>query len=370
MKNYTGLIIDINCILENYRTIKKLVGASAIIAVVKADAYGHGMEPVVTALEKEHEKPILYAVAKLSEALSLRESFPDIGILLFEPLNTENIEAISQAGIVGTIATEDTNDIMDLAACIHEKIQVHVKVNTGMNRLGVQWNSCTALFKQLKKYPNLLVDGIYTHLADSDNADATYTEMQIDRFNICLKDLKDAGITPGLIHAANSGGILFHPRAQYQAVRPGISLYGYYPSHLKQAVVLKPGMELRSFIESIRTVEPAESVSYAKLYMSTCKMRVATIPLGYADGIPRNLSNKLQVIVGGKLFSQIGRVTMDRIIIEIGEEPVKIGDEVILLGKTGDLIVDAWDWSDYLQTIPYEITCSLNSKRMAKFYKI
>ncbi|MBI5727805.1 MAG: alanine racemase [Ignavibacteriales bacterium] len=370
MKNYSGLIIDINCILENYRAIKNQVGASAIIAVVKADAYGHGMEAVVTALEKEKEKPLMYAVAKLSEALSLRECFPDIRILLFEPLSLVNVEAISKAGIVGTIATEESNDIMDLAACIHENIQVHVKVNTGMNRLGVQWNSSVALFNQLKQYPDLIVDGIYTHLADSDNSDATYTEMQIDRFNMCLNDLKDAGITPGLIHAANSGGIWFHPRAHYQAVRPGISLYGYYPSHLKSAVDLKPGMELHSFIESIRTVEPDESVSYAKLYMSTCKMRVATIPLGYADGIPRNLSNKLQVIVGDKLFSQIGRVTMDRIIIEIGEEPVKIGDEVILLGRTGDLTVDAWDWSDNLQTIPYEITCSLNSKRMAKFYKI
>lgn len=370
MKTTSGIYINVENIAFNYQQIKKAAAGLPVIAVVKADAYGHGMQAVVRRLEQEADKPLLYAVAKLSEALELRQSFPDVAILLFEPVSKENVETIAAANITGTITQTNLDEIRTILDKVNTTLNVHLKINTGMNRLGVSIDEVVGVYQDCGKVSAINLTGLYTHLADSDNTDYSYTERQHSRFVKVLNELREAGIQPGLIHACNSGGIWFHKNMHFNAVRPGISLYGYYPSSYKGEYELKPGMDFISSLESIRLVEAEESVSYALGYISKSPMRIGTLPFGYADGIPRIMSNRMQVLINGRYFPQVGRITMDRILIDLTNAPeVKVGDSVILLGHSGEAKIDAWDWSKWAETIPYEITCSLNCKRMPKFYK-
>lgn len=362
--------INLRNLVYNYTALKRKAGNRKVMAVVKADAYGHGMIKVVEALEKlGNDKPAYYGVALTEEAIELRKSrITKAPILTFSPFSINEIDDYYKYKIYPTIVT--TKQIDELRkANLAKPLRIHINVDTGMGRLGIKHDEAVNAITKLSKLQNVVIDGIYTHFATSDERDKTYTKLQISRFNKVLDELHSRNIKTGIVHSANSGAIIDHEEAYYDMIRPGISLYGYYPSQeTSESVKLKPVMSLITHVSNIKKLREGESVSYGRIFTAPKDMSVFTVPVGYADGYNRNLSNKARAIKGDNLFTQIGRVTMDRIIFDPGNTKVKVNDKIILLGSNKYHKFDAWDWSEILNTIPYEITCNI-SKRVPRIYK-
>lgn len=359
--------INLNHLIYNYNQIRKKT-KTKIIAVVKADAYGHGMIECVKALENCKEAPEYYAVALLEEAIELRESnVTNKPILCFAPLDLLEIENYTKYNIIGTI--NDFYRLNELSKItLNNELTVHIKIDTGMGRLGLKYDEVDLFIKKIRKIKNLNVEGLYTHFACSDERDKTYSYFQLDSFNKIISVFRENNVNPKIIHAANSGAILDLPETYFDAVRPGIALYGYYPSkETSESIKLKPVMTLISQITSIKKIKAGESVSYGRLFVAEKDTLIATVPIGYADGYNRNLTNKSIGFIGKNKVKQIGRVTMDRIMFEIKDKNIKLGNKIILMGKSGNNKFDAQDWSEILNTIPYEITCNI-SKRVPRIY--
>ncbi len=353
----------------NYLNIKKKVKKSSVMAVVKADAYGHGMLRVVEALESLGEKkPAYYGVALLEEAIELRKSkLTASPILTFSPIDKEEIPEYLKYNVMPTLSSVEQVGILKNYNG-RKPLKIHVNVDTGMGRLGLNYREAFEIIKEVSTYGNVKIDGIYTHFATSDEKNKSYALTQLGRFNDVLRDLHAEGIPTGIIHAANSGAILDLPVAYFDMVRPGISLYGYYPSlETTESIRLKPVMKLTSKITTLKKVRKGESVSYGRIYFAKRDIVAATVPVGYADGYNRLLSNKGKGIVKNKVVNQIGRVTMDRILFDVTDVNIKIGDEIVLMGVEKNQNFDAWEWSKILNTIPYEITCNI-SKRVPRIY--
>jgi alanine racemase len=365
-------LIDISNLKQNFHNIRKRIKDVRIMAIVKADAYGHGVMETVKALNSLPEKPEYYGVAILEEAIELRRNYVDQPILIFNPVIENDSEMFSKYDLISSVFNEKHLSILKKANHIGgRKIKVHVKVDTGMHRLGIDYREAFDFVKKLNRDKSFLVDGIYTHFASADEQDKSYVYLQLKRFKEVLEHLKAEGINYGIAHAANSGAILDVPEAWLDMVRPGILLYGYYPSEeSSESIELKPVMSLISYIESVKQIDKNESISYGRKYFTKKKTNIISVPIGYADGYTRGLSNKSRAIVSGKYIPQVGSVTMDRIMFDIGNENCKIGDEVILLGKEKEsgLQFSAWDWCKLVETIPYEVMCGI-SKRIPRIYK-
>ncbi len=369
----TKAIISLENLKNNFLNIRKKVGDRKVMAVVKADAYGHNVKIVTDLLNSLKDKsPEYFAVALLEEAIELREIGVKKPILVFDPVCEEQAADFIKYNLIATIFNrQQINYLVNAKSKLNHKakIKVHVKIDTGMNRLGLNYNEATDFISFANKKNELMIDGIYTHFATSDVRNSGYTKTQIKRFDAVISELKLKNLNFGLIHAANSGAIIDFPEAYYDMVRPGISLYGYYPSHkTSESIKLFPVMSLVSKVSSVKYINKGETVSYSRKYKANKKTKIISVPLGYADGFPRALTNKAYGIIKGKLYSQIGTVTMDRIMFEVGNDDINIGDNVILLGSDGKNKIDAWDWSDILKTIPYEITCGI-SKRVPRTIK-
>ena len=372
----TYAVIDLSKLKSNFLNIRKKVKKSRIMAVVKANAYGHGVNEIVGALQSlEDKKPEYYAVALADEAVELRKLKIKQQILVFEPLTKEESELIFRYNIIPTVFSDQHLQIL-----LHSKrrnnirqkdkrIKIHVKIDTGMNRLGIKYNNAADFIEKINNNKNFLIDGIYTHFATSDEKDKTFAKLQLKRFNDLIADLKKRNIKFGLVHAANSGAILDMPDSYFDMVRPGISLYGYYPSlETSESIPLKPIMSIYSFVTSVKQIEKGETVSYGRLFTAKRRTKIISVPIGYADGFNRNLTNKATAIINGKIYKQVGRVTMDRIMFDVGNDDIKLNDKVTLLGKSNNLEITAWDWGKILNTIPYEITCNI-SGRIPRVYK-
>jgi alanine racemase len=237
-----------------------------------------------------------------------------------------------------------------------------------MNRLGINYKDAFKALWDLSKNDRVIIDGIYTHFATADEEDKYFANLQLQRFSELLKKLKDNNINYGLAHCANSGAILDLPNSYFDMVRPGISLYGYYPSQqTSESIRLKPVMSILSKLSTIYSIKKGEYVGYGRLFKAKNNTECGTVSMGYADGLLRGLSNKIEVIIGDKKYSQIGRVSMDRISVNLNKSKLRIGQKVILLGSSKNCKIDAWNWSNILETIPYEITCGI-SKRVIRKY--
>lgn len=363
----TFAIIHIKNLIFNFNQIRKKALKSKVLAVVKADAYGHGVSQVVSALDGLKNSPEYFGTALADEAIEVRR-ISQKPILVFEPLSFDNINDIFSYDLESTIFSDNHLKLISKTE-FPNKLKVHIKIDTGMGRLGVDYKSAVDYIKRISKNSKIEIKGIYTHFASSDAKNKKFAKLQLERFNSIIASLKNEKIKVGLIHAANSGAIIDLPEAHFDMVRPGISLYGYYPStETSESIKLKPVMSLISEVDSISQKEKGEAVSYNSLWRAKTKTNVATIPIGYADGFNRNLTNKSKVIIGGNVYNQVGRVTMDRICVNIENDDYKVGERVILLGNKGEIKIDAWDWSKILNTIPYEITCAI-SKRVPRVYK-
>jgi len=373
----TYAVINLSNLKYNYLNIRKKIKNVKVMAVVKADAYGHGVRQVVNALDSMGKKrPDYYAVAINEEAVELRQFKIKQPILIFDPVDYEQAEDIFKYNLIPTVF--NYNHLSVLKKGIKEfgrkykisgKIPVHIKIDTGMNRLGIDFDKAEDFILKISRSEEFFIDGIYTHYATSDEKDKKFALLQTKRFSDLLLKIKQAGINYGLAHAANSGAILDLPGSYFDMVRPGISLYGYYPSkETSESIPLKPVMSVISHVTSVKEIKAGETVGYGRLFKAGKKTKIINVPIGYADGFNRNLTNRSRAIIKDKYFNQIGRVAMDRIMFNIKGEDIKYKDEVILLGEKKDKRITAWDWCKVLNTIPYEITCNI-SKRVPRIYK-
>ena len=361
--------IDLDAIAFNVRQTRALVGPNVrICAAVKADAYGHGAVPVSrTILENGIE---MLGVATLEEALDLREAGISAPILLLQCTPAGDIPEIVRNDLSTMVCSRSfASRLSDEAIKADKRVKVHIKVDTGMGRVGVQADETVSLARELSTMPGIEIEGIFTHFACADEDEQAFTHQQIADFHDVIQAVEAAGIHIPFRHAANSAGMLNVPESYFNMVRPGIMLYGLYDSgfvsrtpELRQALTLKTGIV---FLKEL----PAEStVSYGRTYTTRRRSLVATIPIGYADGYNRRLSNTAHVLVRGVRVPIIGRVCMDQTMLDVTDVPgVSIGDEVVLYGKQGDQLITMEEIESLLGTISYEIVCSL-SKRVPRVY--
>ncbi len=373
----TYAVINLSNLKYNYLNIRKKIKNVKIMAVVKADAYGHGVRQVVSALDSlGSKKPEYYAVAINEEAVELRKYKVKQPILIFDPVDSEQAEDVFKYNLIPTVfnnnhlsVLRDGIKIFRQKYKIKKRIPVHIKIDTGMNRLGIDFDKAFEFVVKISNSNEFIIDGIYTHFAASDEKNKEFAVLQQNRFSELLQKLRDRGISYGLAHAANSGAILDMPEAYFDMVRPGISLYGYYPSlETSESIRLKPVMSVVSHVTSVKEIKAGETVGYGRLFTAKRKTKIINVPIGYADGFNRNLTNRAKAIIRGKFYPQIGRVAMDRIMFNVKDDDIRYKDEVLLLGEKKGKKITAWDWCEKLNTIPYEIICNI-SRRVPRIYK-
>lgn len=361
--------IDLSAIAFNIRAIKKQVHPAQIMAVVKADAYGHGVIPVSkTSLENGAK---YLGVALVEEGIELRNQGFLEPILVFGGAFDYQLEDFLKYNIDATIYTNEiARALSELAQQSNQHATVHIKVDTGMGRVGVPWEHALGFIKFVHQLKGIRLKGLYTHFATSDERDKTFTNLQFGRFKQIIQELEKINIDIPLKHAANSGAILDMPETYLNMVRPGVMMYGYYPSNeTSERIAIKPAMTFKSHVSYVKEVPENFSVSYGRKFVTPKPTRIATVPVGYADGYNRLLTNKAKVTIQGKKFPVVGRVCMDLILIDIGkDQSIQIGDEVILFGRSEQNAFTVNEICQLIDTIPYEVTCWI-SKRVPRKYK-
>ncbi|MDR1374546.1 MAG: alanine racemase [Treponema sp.] len=361
----TRAIIHLDRFRRNIETVRDKVGSRLICVPVKAGAYGHGALPMARAALEAGAGYL--ATATVEEGMELRAGGVTGPILLLSVPLIEEIPRLVSSGLIPLTADKEFAAAAAAAAGREGiRLPVHLKIDTGMGRIGCRPEEAAELGRYIQSLKSLEYAGTATHLAVSDSAadaDTGYTRRQLARFGEAVESLKQAGVDPGIIHAANTGGVVFHRESWFDMVRPGILLYGYAPAG--SALQTEPVMELVSRITFIKTVRKGESVSYGRLWTAPEDRIIATIPLGYGDGFPRALSGNYQVYIRGRHYPLAGRICMDQCMIDLGTgTDIGRGEEVTVFGGAAP---GAGYVAGLLGTIPYEITCNIN-KRVPRVY--
>ncbi len=362
--------VNMDSVVFNLRQIRGLLSrTTSIMAIVKADAYGHGAVEVSRAVLEEGVSYL--GVAFLDEAIELREAGIDAPILILGYTQPEYADKVIEYGVTQTVYTHElAESLSKSAARVGKPARVHVKVDTGMNRLGVPYRTACRFVEDVFHMRYLEVEGIFTHMSSADEKDKGYTEKQFKRFVNVLDELKKKGVYIPLKHVANSATIIDLPNMQMDMVRLGVALYGLWPSNEvdRSRISLREVMELKTEIVYVKSVPEGEFVSYGRAYRTTRPSRIATVPLGYADGFLRRLSNRAEVLVKGRRVPVVGRVCMDHFMIDVTDVPgVSIGDEVVVFGRQGEEFISIDEVASHLDTINYEVPC-LVSKRVKRVY--
>lgn len=357
--------VDLAAIRHNARALAGVAAPAGLCAVVKAWGYGHG--PVEVARAALEGGASWLAVALVEEGRQLREGGVEAPVLLLSEPPAAAMAEVVAARLTPTLYTGAGLAAATAAARAAGRVlDVHVKVDTGMHRVGAPPAEAVALALEAARRPELRLEGFWTHLAVADEVDDPYTGEQLGRFAAAVADLGAAGLRPPLLHAANSAGALWHPGARWDLVRCGIALYGLAPAGAATAPTadLRPAMSLVARVSYAKRVAAGERLSYGLRYRLAEDSVVATVPLGYADGVPRALSAAGgQVLVGGRRRPIAGTVTMDQILVDCGPDAeVAAGDEVVLIGRQGDESIDAWDWAERTGTIAYEVVCGVGGR--------
>ncbi len=352
--------INLNNLTRNLNQIKKLLSPSTnIMVTIKADAYGHGLIPVAKRLVSDGVD--FFGVASIDEGIKLRSEGVGLPILILGLILKKDIEPVFKYKLTTTVCDEEFALFLNNEARKFGKpANVHIKVDTGMGRIGVLHQDAEKLVKKIHRLKFINIEGIFTHFAFAD-MNKRFTLYQIDLFNRLIQRLnKDAIIIP-LVHAANSMGVIDYKSSHFNMVRPGLVIYGLHPAeNLK--IKLKPVLSLKTRVIFIKNVPAGFGISYGHDYVTRKETRVATLPVGYGDGYPRNLSNKAPVLIKGRRFKVCGRICMDQIMVDVGDFPVKIGDEVVLIGSQGKNKITTEELAQISGTIPYEIVCGLGSR--------
>jgi len=360
--------IDLAALRFNIHGICQKVAPAKVMAVVKANAYGHGAVAVANASLRAGATYL--GVARIEEAIELRENGITAPLLVLGGILPEQIDAFLNYNIEITLYS------WSMAALVAERYKrlkpaarIHVKIDTGMGRVGVPWQEATALIEKIIQLPQIELVGVCTHFATSDEADKTFARLQLRRFNQVLGQLKRKQITIPFIHAANSGAILDLPATYFNMVRPGIMMYGWYPSgETSESIPIKPVMTFKTKVLYVKNIAAGESVSYGRQFITSKPTRIATLAVGYGDGYNRLLTNQGTVLIRGEKYPVVGRVCMDLIHADIASnQEIQPGDEVVLFGRQGAEEVSVYEICEKLHTIPYEVCCWV-ARRVPRVY--
>ena len=357
----TYVTVDLEVIAANYRKIREKAGVR-VMAVIKADGYGHGAVPIAKKLEKECD---FFGVATLSEAVELRNAGVTAPILVLSPMHPETFERAVQLDLRPAIfCYEDAVALSEVAQKLGKTAPFHIAVDTGMSRIGFQVTETDAdICKKICQLPGLQAEGLFSHFATADGVDLTKTNAQAEKFRAFDEMLKARGIAIPIRHLDNSAGIQKFG-AHYEMVRAGIILYGLEPSCHVDITGLKPALSWYSRVAFVKILEPGREIGYGGTFVTEKPTRVATVPVGYADGYRRALSNKFYVLVRGQKAPILGRICMDQLMVDVTDIPnVKIGDQVTLLGET----ITAEEMGEAAGSFNYETVCAIG-KRVPRYY--
>jgi alanine racemase len=374
--------VDLNALTSNFNAISSYLHretsfnreagrgpalAPAIIAVVKANAYGHGARRVAAALQSAGA--IMLAVADIEEGVDLRQSGIHAPILVFGALSVSDLDGVFDYDLTPTISSPTAGQALQAGA---EKrgatLRYHLKIDTGMNRLGFRHDNLTRTLPALLSSRNLALDAVHTHFGTADEPGHELFETQRTRFEAATRTLDDLGAGPRLRHAANSAALLRDSRVWYDFVRPGLLLYGVVPPPLASTIDVTPVMSLTSRVVAVKGIRVGETVGYGGRFTADRPVTLAVIPAGYADGLDRRLENHGHVLIRGKRAKIVGAVSMDMLTVDVTDiDGVGTGDEVVFLGSQGGERIDAREMASWIGTIPYEILCRLGSRVERKY---
>ena len=363
--------VDLDAVRHNAAVLVDRALPAGLMAVVKADGYGHGAVAVALAALDGGAKWL--GVALVEEGVELREAGIEAPILLLSEPPPATAGAVVAARLTAVVHTRRWIEALAKATadagCV-EATPVHLKVDTGMHRIGCAPAEALDMARAVRKHRELTLDGLLTHFAVADEPDDPYTGEQLERFEAVRSQLAKAGIRPRVVHAANSAALLTQPRGRFALVRCGIALYGIAPAPALDGIVaLQPALSLRTEVSFARRLPAGERLSYGRRYELAAPAMIATVPVGYADGIPRRLGDVGgEVLIGGRRRPIAGTVTMDQILVDLGDDTCRPGDEVVLIGRQGDEEITAAEWAERLETIPYEVTCSIGPRVPRRYF--
>lgn len=374
MKKYSRAkaVVSLDAIAHNFQEMKKnIADGTKMIAVIKADGYGHGAVAIAH-LVQDYDYIWGFAAATAEEALQLRHAGVVKPILILGIVFEECFEDLVREEIRPAVCTLDMAEGLSAEAVRQGKtIHIHLALDTGMTRIGfADVPESVEIIKKISVLPNLEIEGLFTHFARADEYDRSPAMVQLERYLKFAEMLEAAGIQIPVRHCSNSAGIIRVPEANLNVVRAGITIYGIYPSNEveRDIVKLEPAMELKSHITYVKEVGEGSAVSYGGTYVTEDRTRIATIPVGYADGYPRQLSNKGWVLIHGKRARILGRVCMDQFMVDVTDIPeAKVGDEVTLLGRDGEEFISIEEFGDLSGRFSYEFACDI-SKRVPRVY--
>jgi alanine racemase len=360
--------VDLAALQSNFRAISEFLTKNAssastpgIVAVVKANAYGHGAPAVARALQDAGAK--LLACADIEEAVVLRKAGVTADILIFGALGVSDVGGVFEHKLTPTISTPGAGRALQAAAAKRGvRLRCHLKIDTGMNRLGLRHDNLEFTVPELVASPNLEIVAVYTHFATADDPDSPLFHTQRERFEQVLARLPQLGVTPLVRHAANSAATLRDSRVWYDLVRPGLMMYGVIPPPLASTLALQPVMSLRSRVVAVKGVRAGEIVGYGARWTVPKPGRIAVVPAGYADGLDRRMAGACSVLIRGTRAPIVGAVNMDMINVDVSDVQVDTGDEVVIIGAQGDDRIAAREIAAAIGTNPYEVLCRVGAR--------
>ena len=368
----THAVVDLRALTANYRAIRGLLDAGGgacaprIIAVIKANAYGHGAARVARALEREASErgvsPPLLACADIEEGVELRAAGVGAPVLVFGALSVSDLDGVFEHDLTPTVSSPSAaRALQEAAAARGARLRVHLKIDTGMNRFGFRHDNLRATLPRVLRSSNLTVEAVYTHFATAEDRDHPLFERQRTRFEAVRASSAGLGLAGAWWHAANSAALLRDRRTWYDAVRPGLLLYGIPPTPLDAELGLRPVLSLHSRVVAVKGMRPGETTGYGGRFVAARPLRVALVPAGYADGLDLRLAGQGAVLVGG-VRAPIVAVSMDSMVLDVTTIEANPGDEVVLLGSQGADRIDAVDVARSIGTVPHEILCRIGSR--------
>ncbi|HET6497968.1 MAG TPA: alanine racemase [Coriobacteriia bacterium] len=363
-ERWAWIDVDLEAVAHNVRVLKaRTAPGTRFMAVVKADGYGHGTEPVArAAIEAGADR---LGVATIEEAVELREAAVDAPVHILSEPPPSSVPLVLEHRLIPTVTTRSFAEALGYAArAAGTRALVHLKVDTGMNRVGVRVEDAPEFASTVALMPGLDLEGVFTHFATADVPGDWEYEAQLSRFRDVINRLRDEGVRPELVHAANSPATILHPESHMAMVRCGIAIYGLHPApSTRDRIDLRPAMSVRARLSLVKRIGMGEGVSYGLTWRAAAPSTIATLPLGYADGVHRVLSNKMEVLIGGVRCAQVGRVCMDQLMVEVprGVE-AREGDEAVLVGTQGPEHIDMDELAETAGTINYEMACAFGMR--------
>jgi alanine racemase len=364
----TQVEVDLEQITANYHAIQTHVGEAAVMPILKANAYGHGLVRVAQHLRDEGVRTL--GVAYLEEGILLREAGIRLPILVLGGILGSQAATFIKHDLTLTASSIQKLEQVEAAAeAAKTRARVHLKIDTGMERIGVHYYSAEDLLEASLKCKHVFIEGIFSHFANADAADLSSAKLQLERFEEVLSFYEKRGLPSPIRHMANSGAILQMPESWLDMVRPGILMFGVYPSQaVQQTVVVQPAMRWTSRVVYFKVVKAGHPVSYGSTWQSDHDTRVVTVPVGYGDGYFRGMSNRAQVLINAGRYPVVGAICMDQFMVNIEQNSAYNEDEVVLVGASGDERITVEDLAEWAGTIPYEVLTNINT-RVPRIYK-